>query len=537
MTLLSRLFDVLPAIRHPVRLRRDVEIPAADGVRLLASHYYPADVDKAPLVLLRSPYGRGNALDQLPKLLAERGYQVLYQSLRGTAGSGGRFDGFTIDPADADGTLSWLRAQPWFGGVLATWGASYLGYAQWELAAREIPEWKIAVIQDAPAEFAHRFMYPGGAFALGNALGWVQLVDRMFTSGYSVTRQLLSMITAARKLRDATLALPLNEADLVLTGHRVPWFGEWIEHGPDEAYWARTDHRANVARMPPAVHLQGGWDDFFLPGMLADYAALRAAGRQVRLLIGPWGHGKGLYTRHGMRDALAALDAALLGGQPPSGVRLFITGADRWQELPEWPPSHEPTSWHLHSGGRLSAEPATEGVHPSRYRYDPGDPTPTVGGTAVGLSAGRKDNRRIEARPDVLTFTSDPLPHDIDVIGPVRARLYARSSLPHVDYFARLCDVSPGGRSTNLCDGIVRLSQPGDVRTADIDLWPLAHRFARGHRIRLQVSSGAHPRFGRNPGTGDPLATSRELRSSSHEIFHDRDRPSAIWLPVLSGAS
>ncbi|MGI5291181.1 CocE/NonD family hydrolase [Nonomuraea polychroma] len=169
-----------------------------------------------------------------------------------------------------------------------------------------------------------------------------------------------------------------------------------------------------------------------------------------------------------------------------------------------WPPPHEPTPWHLHSGGRLSDEPAADGVHPSRYRYDPGDPTPTVGGTAVGLSAGRKDNRRVEARPDVLTFTSDPLPHDIDVIGPVRARLYARSSLPHVDYFACLCDVSPGGRSNHLCDGIVRLSEPGDVRTADIDLWPLAHRFARGHRIRLQVSSGAHPRFGRNPGTPSP---------------------------------
>ncbi|WP_431930034.1 CocE/NonD family hydrolase [Nonomuraea jabiensis] len=537
MTLLSRLFGVRPAIRHPVHLRRDVEIPAADGVRLLASHYYPVDVDRPPLVLLRSPYGRGNALDQLPKLLAERGYQVLYQSLRGTAGSGGRFDGFTIDPADADGTLSWLRAQPWFGGVLATWGASYLGYTQWELAGREIPEWKIALIQDAPAEFGYRFMYPGGAFALGNALGWVQIVDRMFAGGYSVTRQLLSMITAARRLSEATLALPLNEADLVLTGHRVPWFREWIEHNPDDPYWARMDHRANVARMPPAVHLQGGWDDFFLPGMLADHAALRAAGRRVRLLIGPWGHGRGLYTRHGLRDALAALDAALLGEHPPSGVRLFVTGADRWTELAEWPPPHEPTPWHLHAGGRLSDELAPDGMPPSRYRYDPGDPTPAVGGTAVGLSAGRKDNRRIEARPDVLTFTSDPLPHDIDVIGPVRAHLHARSSIPHVDYFTRLCDVSPRGRSTNLCDGIVRLSEPGDVRTADIELWPLAHRFARGHRIRLQVSSGAHPRFGRNPGTGESLATARDLRPSSHEIFHDPDHPSAIWLPVFSGAS
>ncbi|MEV0831437.1 CocE/NonD family hydrolase C-terminal non-catalytic domain-containing protein [Nonomuraea rubra] len=79
---------------------------------------------------------------------------------------------------------------------------------------------------------------------------------------------------------------------------------------------------------------------------------------------------------------------------------------------------------------------------------------------------------------------------------------------------------------------IVRLSEPGDIRTADIQPWPLAHRFRRGHRIRLQISSGAHPRFGRDPGTGEPLAEAHELRPSLHEIFHDPDHPSALWLPV-----
>ncbi|MEU3164727.1 CocE/NonD family hydrolase [Streptosporangium sp. NPDC006930] len=120
MTLLGRLYGVRPALRHRVRVRRNVEIPAADGVRLLATHYYPTGRRRPPLVLLRSPYGRGSALDRLPALLAERGYQVLYQSLRGTAGSGGRFDGFVIDPADDDGTLSWLRAHPRFGRNLGT---------------------------------------------------------------------------------------------------------------------------------------------------------------------------------------------------------------------------------------------------------------------------------------------------------------------------------------------------------------------------------------------------------------------------------
>ncbi|MEV4061651.1 CocE/NonD family hydrolase [Nonomuraea dietziae] len=544
MTLLSRLFGVRPAVRHPVRVRRDVQIPAADGVPLLATHYYPAGVHRPPLVLLRSPYGRGNPLDQVPRILAERGYQVLYQSLRGTAGAGGRFDGFVIDPADADGTLSWLRAQPWFGGVLATWGASYLGYAQWELAARQIPEWKIAVIQDAPSAFAEGFMYPGGAFALGNALGWVQLVDTMFSGDFSLVRQFLAVPAAGRKLRRASATLPLAEADRALTGHRVSWFQEWIGNGPDQAYWSSMDHRANVGRMPPVVHLQGGWYDFFLPGMLTDHAALLAAGRTVRLLIGPWGHGKGLYTRDGMRDALAALDAALLGRRALSGVRVFVTGANRWQDLPGWPPAHEPTPWYLHPGGRLNRMRADPAAGPSRYGYDPADPTPTVGGTTVSMSSGPADNRAMEARPDVLTFTTAPLAREVEVIGPVRVRLHARASIPHVDYVARLCEVSPRGRSVNLCDGVVRLDPASDIRrdsdgviTVDIALWPLAHHFRRGHRIRLQVSSGAHPRYGRNPGTGEPLATTLALRASTHEIFHDPDHPSALWLPLTEGNS
>ncbi|MEV0615398.1 CocE/NonD family hydrolase [Nonomuraea sp. NPDC050404] len=537
MTLLSRLYGVRPALRHRVRVRRNVEIPAADGVRLLATHYYPAGRQRPPLVLLRSPYGRGNALDRLPALLAERGYQVLYQSLRGTAGSGGRFDGFVIDPADGDGTLSWLRAQPWFGGELATWGASYLGFVQWELAARDIPEWKIALIQDAPSSFAEGFMYPGGAFATGNALGWVQLVERMFTGGYGVIRQMAGMVGAARRLSQATLALPLQEADQALTGHPVTWFRDWVGHGPDQEYWASTDHRANVARMPPVVHLQGGWHDFFLPGMLADHAALVATGRQVRLLVGPWGHGRGLYTREGLTDALAMLDAALLGRQTPAGVRLYVTGADRWIDVPAWPPVHEATPWFLHPDGGLSRNPHDGHSSPSRYRYDPADPTPTVGGTQVGLSAGAKDNRAIEARADVLTFTTAPLTDDVEAVGPVRVRLHTRSDNPHADYFARLCDVDPRGRSINVCDGIVRLRDPGDIRTAEVVLWPMAHRFGRGHRIRLQVSGGAHPRFGRNPGTGEPLATGTGLLASDHEVFHDADHPSALWLPLISGAS
>ncbi|WHT20257.1 CocE/NonD family hydrolase [Crossiella sp. CA-258035] len=542
MTVLSRVLGLRPA--HPCRMviQRAVEVPMADGVVLLADRYHPRDRPDAPLVLIRSPYGRGSANDLAAGLIVERGYQVLLQSLRGTGGSGGNFDGFTMHQPDGPSTVDWLRRQTWFPGMFATWGASYLGYAQWELAATPVPEWKAAVIQDAPSEFYHGFMYPGGAFALGNALAWVQLTETMFDSGGSLWRQLAGQLTGGRVLARAVDALPVREADHAVAGRRVRHFQQWITHETFDEYWAGMDHRANVANMPPLVHLSGGWHDFFLPGMLADHAALRATGRRVRLLIGPWGHGKGSLTRHYLREALATLDTAFTGADhlPPAPVALHLGGANRWVTHADWPPPHQPTTWYLHPHGGLRTEPAPES-DPSTYHYDPADPTPSLGGTIVGLRPGPKDNRPLEARADVLTFTGPPLTEDLTVAGPVTATLHVRSSNACTDFSVRLCDVHPRGRSTNLCDGLLRL-RPGDpaadehgVRTVHIRLWPAGHVFRRGHRIRVQVASGAHPRHIRNPGTGEPLAETTTLRPAEQEILHDPGHPSAVVLPVAGG--
>ncbi len=154
-------------------------------------------------------------------------------------------------------------------------------------------------------------------------------------------------------------------------------------------------------------------------------------------------------------------------------------------------------------------------------------------------TAGRKEQRRREQRRDVLTYTSPVLTEDLTVIGPLTATLYLRSSLEHTDFFVRLCDVTKKGKSFNLSDGVLRLT-PGSVHKdedgvfkLDIAMWPTANTFRAGHRIRLQVSSGAHPLFCRNAGTGEPLATGANLRSADQEVFHDVARPSSISLPVV----
>jgi putative CocE/NonD family hydrolase len=216
-------------------------------------------------------------------------------------------------------------------------------------------------------------------------------------------------------------------------------------------------------------------------------------------------------------------------------------GTKTWRHFADWPPPVQNERWYLQANGRLAlTEPLAS--EPDRYRYDPADPTPAVGGNSLGAAKhmGPKDNRSLEARADVLVYTSAPLFQDIEVIGPVGAELYVRSSLEHTDFFVRLCVVEASGKSINLCDGILRLT-PGSVSPEpdgslhiSINVWPTAYHFRKGERIRVQVSSGAHPRFVRNFGSGEPLATGTKLFVADQVVYHDPEHPSAILLPVLS---
>ncbi|HSM57105.1 MAG TPA: CocE/NonD family hydrolase [Candidatus Sulfomarinibacteraceae bacterium] len=219
--------------------------------------------------------------------------------------------------------------------------------------------------------------------------------------------------------------------------------------------------------------------------------------------------------------------------------RVYLVGADSWRFYDRWPPSAEMTKFFLQPDNVLSTSPASYGVPPDHYDYDPKDPTPAVGGALFFSGAGPRDNRALESRKDVLTYTSSPLAHNLDVIGHVSCTLHVSSSREHTDFFARLCDVHPDGRSMNVCDGIIRL-YPGKVEPdssgslcIEVDMWATAYRFRRGHAIRLQVSSGAHPRFAPNSGTGEVPRSPENMCVAHQTVFHDASRPSAIILPLV----
>jgi putative CocE/NonD family hydrolase len=522
-----------PATRE-LAVERDLPVKMDDGVVLMADRYAPTGSGRAPTVLVRSPYRRSGAFGFLfGRLVAERGLQVVVQSIRGTFGSGGRFDPFN-ERADGLATLRWLREQPWHSGPVGTLGPSYMGIVQWAIADQ--------LDALAPSVTASQFRgmaYGSGSISLDTALSWMLLLQ--------VQERRLAPLLLAHGLRRTLPGLydhlPIAELDERAFGTQVPYFREWIEQlAPDSPYWAARDYSSSVGGVDAPVLLIGGWYDIFLPWMVEDFRALREAGRGPRLIIGPWTHTAPATTGVSLRQGIAWMRAHLLGdGRMLSiaPVCVYVTGGRGWRELIDWPPPGAcERTLYLQARGGLSVLPPTGQSEPSRYGYDPGDPTPALGGPVLLEQRPVRDNRPLEARPDVLTFTTGPLDADLDALGPVHADIRLRSSRGHTDLFVRVCDVHPDGASLNVCDALIRLTPdepPRDdgVATVRFELWPTAHRFAAGHNVRVQLSSGAHPRYARNPGTGEDPVHTTNLVTADQEIFHDAQRPSSVTLSVM----
>ncbi|WP_433478477.1 CocE/NonD family hydrolase [Spirillospora sp. CA-142024] len=544
------LWDRLPA--PPIRLprprglgrytvERDLPVTMPDGVTLLADRYVPAGVERPPTILVRTPYGRrGPAALANGLLFVPFGFQLVVQSARGTSGSGGEFDPLGSERADGLVTVEWLKRQSWFHGSFAAFGPSYLGYSAWAIAAEAGPELKAMSLQITASSFRDA-AYVGGSFALESALTWTDLTHRQQRPLGMITAPLTSRRRAVRAARSGR---PLTELDVLAGGAPMRFYQDLLaNHTGAGGYWESRDFSGTVGEVAAPVTLLGGWYDVFLPWMVKDYLALRAAGHTPYLTIGPWWHTDARHGLPAIRESLAWFRAHLQGD--PSGlrvdpVRVYVTGAREWRHYREWPPpGTRQERWHLHAGGGLGEDGPQD--HPaSTYTFDPDRPTPALGGPTLLGSSRPVDNRPLERRPDVLVFTSPALAADLDVIGPVGADLFVRSDREHTDFVVRLCDVDPDGTSRNVCEGGLRLpaaaAKPtgtdGVLRIA-VDLWPTGHRFARGHRVRVHVTSGAHPKVAANPGTGEPLATAATRTVRAHqEIFHDPGHPSAIILPI-----
>lgn len=573
-------------------VEKNVMVPMRDGVRLATDVYRPAEGSPVPVLVQRTPYDKElSAMRNFsaePLKLAQAGYAVVVQDVRGRFASEGSFDAFRADGADGADTIEWAAAQEWSSGAVGMFGASYFAATQWR-AAGETPAALAAIApMVSPADFYEGFVYQGGAFQLGICLNWalgylaLGEVVRRLTAGEDVMAMLGETIGAYDDSAGGYARRPL--AGDALLGELAPYYGEWLEHPSYDDFWASIAPREQHSRVTvPALNI-GGWYDLFLGGTLASYTGMRAQGasaeaRRPRLVIGPWAHGNtsGSYPErsYGFAANYLATDPTTLHArwfdrhlrgerngvdeEPP--VRLFVMGVDEWRDEQDWPlPDTRFTRYYLHSqghantaagNGTLTTDPP--GEEPADvYTYDPADPVPTCGGASflpdliVSANAGPRDQRPLDARADVLTYVSEPLERPLEVIGPVELVLYASSSALDTDFTGKLIDVHPDGRAELLTDGILRARyrdslaepaplEPGRVYELRVDLVATANVFAAGHRIRLDVSSSNFPRFDRNSNTGGTIAAepAEAAVEAVNRIHHSGDQASYLVLPLI----
>ncbi len=549
--LIARLLD-LPPVECGVKVERGHEIVMPDGVKLVHDHYRPRNPSQPlPTILIRTPYFRANRYTLIPNTLvanrfAERNYHVIYQDCRGRGDSEGVFEPYVDEAADGRTTIDWITKQSWSDGQVGMFGQSYVGYVQWAAASTQTDALKALtpiITQSQLGRIAEH------AYELDLLLRWLLVLDSMENPNLSSLEVMRRYGADVRRqnelLRPGFEAVPLAKADEAIFGRPNPTYRAFVERLDNQEFWDSIDHRDQVATAPPA-HFMGGWYDIFIDGLLNDYEAQRDAGLKPYLTVGPYHH----LDRQNQVDVLGPslrwFDYQMKGidRRREKSVRLFVMGANEWREYDSYPPQTDSTLYYLQGngfiGGALQQNPPLPTQKPSQYTYNPHQPTPNVGGALLSIEAGAVDNRELEARDDVLVFTTLPLVQDVEIVGRGRVVLYVESSAESADFFARLTVVKPDGKSLNLSDGLYRLKpkrgelQADGSRCISFDLTPTAYRFMAGERIRLQVSSGAYPRYSRNFGVDADLYYDGEMVVGHQTIWHDQVHPSRLILPVTT---
>lgn len=549
----------------------DVEMPMRDGTILRANVFRPDGPGQFPGLLMRTPYGKGEAGDLR---FVHSGYVIVNQDCRGRYTSDGEFQSFhTAHHQEADDgydSVEWLAAQPYCNGRVGLMGSSYPGWLAWEAASAQPPHLVAMSACTIPVELTD-LDFPG-AFKPARRLHWWMIsigADLRRRAGWppphdsNEAREIWN-----RPSGDLWLSfLPWREIAEALPPPLGEQVRAWLEN-PLRPVWHFAEKHSRV--QVPNLDFTGWYDHCWSAGHLAGMQANGAtpvARTQTKVVIGPWNHGGRGQRKCGEIDfgPQAEVDMGLMALQwfdhwlkgVDNGVeqwpacRYFIMGHGQWRESPTWPPPADRLQvLHLGSGGAanpvtqagtLSAEPPGAD-QPDHYIYDPRDPVRTL--WAAGMFTQASDRRQLEHRPDILYYLTEPLAEDLTIAGQPEVVLHATSSAPDTDFFAHLVDESPAGPALEVCYGFVRaryrhgldreqLLPPGEVTELRITLGPTAVCFRAGHRIRLEITSSNFPNHDRNHNTGGADLSETELVPARQSVHHCSAHPSRLVLPIV----
>ncbi len=512
-----------------------IMIPMRDGKELSTDLYLPSpDARGLPCILLRSPAGRDASHWKPFAQMAHAGYLIAIQDTRSALDKEGKTLPFMADGwgklQDGYDTVEWLANSPYTNGKIGTWGSSALGITQLLMAPSQPPHLVSQYMMMSAASLYHHCLFPGGQLLKNQVEGWLGLYAR-------------------------------DTGVLHYVCHR-PFYNE---------FWKQLNaldvsHQVKV----PGLHI-GGWFDTFLQGTLDGYISRENEGGEgakgmQKLVLGPWTH---FWPASQELGDFTIPDA---GNQPPydispkrwfdhylkeidngiekiPNVIYYVMGpfdgspssGNRWRTSDIWPIPASLTSYYLTDDHAL--QPVMTANAKLSYLYDPCQPMETKGGRNLFLKSGPVDQKTIENRQDILVFTTPALKEDIEVTGNLKAKLYFTTDQQDTDMIMHLCDVYPDGRSILISEGGYRLatmqgvkgnsSQPNHPVEAEINLWATSIVFAKGHSIRVTVSSSNYPRYEKNMNIGLFGTHSGRCHVALNTIYVGTEYPSQIILPIV----
>jgi uncharacterized protein len=595
-------------VYHPARNGKPV--PGRFPVILERTPYGKTVVSRSELSV-KEPVAKSRA--EVARFFVSRGYVVIYQDCRGRYGSEGEFVKYLSDGHDGYDACAWIVRQPWCNGKIGTMGLSYAAHTQGALACANAPGIAAMFLDSGGFANAFQDgIRQGGAFEL-KQVTWAYKAAFESPTVVKDPIRVKALQAIDIKGWFARMPWKRGHSPLTPAPEYESYVYDQWEHGTFDSFWKQlgiyaAGFYASFSDAP--MVFMSAWYDPYPRSATDNFIALsRKKKGPVRLILGPRTHGDRTLTYAGEVDfgAAATIDGNLApdflalrlrwfdcwlkgarnGVSAEPAVRLFIMGGGTgrrnqqgrmdhggyWRAEKDWPiPDARDTKYYLHGddvrgGSRLSTELPAVGAAPVSYDFDPEHPVPSIGGTITSgepvMRGGAYDQREgprffgsrepympLAARPDVLVFETEPLASDMEVTGPIVAKLWISSDRPDTDFTIKLIDVYPpnedypDGFAMNVTDGILRVRyrkswekpeplQPGEVAQVTVEAFPTANLFKRGHRIRLDVSSSNFPHFDVNPNTGAPEGTGLTRQVARNTLYLDRERASYVVLPIV----
>jgi len=551
--------------------QKKIEIPMRDGIKLATDLYFPKNENGPfPVILMRTPYNKA-ILKPYGAYFSRQDYVYAIQDVRGRFESQGDWEPFIYEGEDGYDSIEWLAAQDWSSGKIGMYGGSYSAYVQYAAAILKPPHLVTLIPNISSATPFDNMPYEGGVLVMGGNIRWVDIVENSKTTE-DMQKKAKEIFT--KDWNSILSFLPVIDFDKKILGKENPYWRRWIKHNTDDSYWKKVNYLKKLKELDIPVFLQSGWFDSGNRGTKLAYSHLKhSKNKYIKMIMGPWEHtdqsSKYLYGQ----DLGEAADIGLINlyikwfdywlkgknngiiNEPL--VQVFNFGPNNWLKADTYPlPATSFIKYYISSekgantsrgDGKLQTKKSSSTKPYDMYTYDPGDPSPCFI-DFLKKRALERYNNLVGSREDMLVYETAPFEQPLTIAGPISAVLYASSSAKDTDWFVTIYVVAEDGEISpmGMTWGALRARYRNSMSTPEflekdkiykftIDLSHTGNTFSKGERIRMEISSASFPEYSRNLNTGGHNEMETEYVSAVQKIYHTKEYPSHLLLPVIKG--